>query len=115
MEQSIFACGELISRKDELNEKLALDISFRFGIVMGNMLVGRVLSGETPSFDLDGDIVDLAGKICARCLPGDINVNAAIGQVVDKDLFKVTKAKTSKGDNLEYYRVAPDYQCEMPV
>ena len=115
VEQSIFACGELISRKDELNEKLALDISFRFGIVMGNMLVGRVLSGETPSFDLDGDIVDLAGKICARCLPGDINVNAAIGQVVDKDLFKVTKAKTSKGDTLEYYRVAPDYQCEMPV
>ena len=114
VEESIYMCSELNKTREDLNERLALDLGFRCGVVMGNMLLGRVLSGDRPTFDLEGDMLDVAGKICSRCMPGDINVNMAIGQVIDKDCFRVTKAKQSKGETLEYYRIHGDsFQCEV--
>jgi PAS domain S-box-containing protein len=82
-EQAAQAVLEFRAMKDELNDKLILDLQYKFSIVQGGPVMGAMLNSETPSFNLLGALVQLGDMLCREAGPDVIRINSDLASVLN--------------------------------
>jgi class 3 adenylate cyclase len=87
VEQAALTCLEFASHREEIGEKLAIDIEIPGGIAFGGPVIGDVLNGEVPRFDLTGQPVREAIHIRESAPPGAVHVSAAVQALLKPYLF----------------------------
>jgi PAS domain S-box-containing protein len=78
VEQAALACIEFCSYREEISEKLALEMDIKCGIAFGGPVIGDLLSVESPQFDITGPIVKEAIDIRESAAPGTVHVSASV-------------------------------------
>jgi PAS domain S-box-containing protein len=94
-EQAARACLDFREMKDEINDRFVLELQYRFSIVQGGPVMGGMFNGETPSFNLLGDIVELGEMLCREAAPGVIRINSDLERVLNPVIYST--GTTPKG------------------
>jgi hypothetical protein len=88
VEQAALTCIEFVSQREEINEKLAVELDIKCGIAFGGPLIGDVLNRGAPKFDLTGTIVNEAIMIRRDAPPGVIYVNEGVQKLLNPSFFE---------------------------
>jgi PAS domain S-box-containing protein len=94
-EQAASACMEFRDMKEDLNDRLVLDLQYRLSIVQGGPIMGGPLDNTTPNFDLLGEVVKIGEMLCRNTAPGTIRINSELQGALDPVTFATQK--TPKG------------------
>ncbi|OHT10250.1 hypothetical protein TRFO_04255 [Tritrichomonas foetus] len=95
--QAVLFALEFNSFKDELNEQLVVDISYRIGINHGGPLCGNLLSMDTPTFDIIGPMVRTASKLASDGDVSGVLITESVLILLDQNDFHVEKARFVEG------------------
>jgi PAS domain-containing protein len=77
VQHAVSTCLAFMSRQEDLCEKLSLQVGAQCAIAFGGPLVGDLLDAETPTFELYGELVQLALGICEEAAPNTVSINGA--------------------------------------
>jgi len=99
----VTVCLELGAIRDELCQKLGVNVMFRYGSAFGNMLIGRTPRDETPRFELEGAMVEQARELCDIGVDGVVSVNDAERKLFHRQSFPSDKGPTNKYQRTEHY------------
>jgi PAS domain S-box-containing protein len=100
-EQATQACLEFHAMTDELNDKLILDLQYKFSIVQGGPVMGAMLNSETPSFNLLGTVVELGDKLCREAAPDTIRINSDMAKVLNPVTYDIQTMPKGPRDLLD--------------
>jgi PAS domain S-box-containing protein len=87
VEHAALTCLEFASHREEISEKLAMELDITAGISFGGPLLGDVLNREAPRFDLSGPIVSEALEIRQEATPGTVRVTASVQGMLKPYMF----------------------------
>jgi PAS domain S-box-containing protein len=87
VEAAALTCLEFLSHREEISEKLAIEMDIKCGIAFGGPLIGDVLDKESPRFNLAGPIVDEAIRIRENAPPGAVHVSAGVQGLLKPYMF----------------------------
>jgi class 3 adenylate cyclase len=91
-EESALAAIEFRDMKDDLNDRIVLDLLYRCSLVQGGPVMGAALNNRTPNFDLIGDVVKVSNSLCREAPPGSIVINAAMSEALTPVKFSTQRA-----------------------
>jgi class 3 adenylate cyclase len=80
-------CLEFAAHRDEINEKLAIELDIKCGIAFGGPLIGDLLHNKSPKFELTGPIVNEAINIRKDTPQGSVYVSATVQKLLKPDVF----------------------------
>lgn len=92
-----------------LNTELGADFALRVGVNTGSAVAG-VVGTSKVSYDVWGDIVNLASRLESNGAPGVVTVSASVAQALEgHHRVEVLGVKDRKGQgNTEIYRLFPE-------